>query len=159
MKGLQEFIIPYSISQVASLVILITAWKNTRWARWLFFFLFLWASCTNMYYGITRPGIYQQYADMALSFYRNFINGWFSQYSNILVPLIAVGQFLIAMGMLMKGWWVKGACIGAIIFLLGIAPLMVGSAFPFSITVSLAAVLILKYDDKNYIRNKPVKKP
>jgi hypothetical protein len=68
-----------------------------------------------------------------------------------MIPLIATGQLLIAVGMLLKGWWVQWACIGAIIFLLSIAPFMVGSAFPFSITVSVAAWMILKKDDRNYI--------
>lgn len=115
---------------------------------------FLWASGTNMYIGITKPDIYQEYADLAIPLYRDFINGWFSHYNYILIPLIAAGQFLIALGMLLKGWWVTAACFGAIIFLLSIAPLMVGAAFPFSITVSIAVWLILLNDDKSYIWKK-----
>ena len=107
-----------------------------------------------MYIGITKPDTYQLYADLAISVYRDFINGWLSHYNHIVIPLIAVGQFLIALGMLLKGWWVKAACIGAIIFLLSIAPLMVGAAFPFSLTVSIAAWLILLNDDKSYIWKK-----
>jgi hypothetical protein len=83
--------------------------------------------------------------------YQDFITGWFSDFHYIMVPLIALGQLSIAAGMLLKGRWVKWACIGAIIFLVSIAPLMVGSAFPFSITVSIAAWLILKRDKKNYL--------
>jgi len=150
MIGLEENIIPYIISQIASVIILIVALKRTRWARWLFALLFFWASVTNMYIGITNPNIYLEYADMAIPFYRDFINGWFSQYNYIIIPLIAVGQIFIAAAMLLKAVWVKLACIGSIVFLLSIAPLMVGSAFPFSITVSIAAVLILVDDDKNY---------
>jgi hypothetical protein len=69
--------------------------------------------------------------------------------------LIAVGQFIIAFGMLLKGIWVKLSCIGSIIFLLAIAPC--SSAFPFSITVFLAAFLIYKNDEKNYIRKKQLR--
>ena len=94
---------------------------------------------------------------MAIPFYRDFINGWFSHYKHIIIPLIAIGQFLIATGMLLKEVWVKLACIGSIVFLLSIAPLLVGSAFPFSITVSIAAILILKNDDKNYAWKKQEK--
>jgi hypothetical protein len=65
--------------------------------------------------------------------------------------LIAVGQFLIAIGILLKGWWVKWACIGAMIFLFSIIPLMVGSAFPFSLIVSWAAWLVLSRDKKDYL--------
>lgn len=154
MSRLEEFLIPYIISQVASIIILIVAWKKTSWARVLFALLFFWASGTNMYIGITKPDTYQLYADLAIPLYRDFINGWFSHYNHIIIPLIAVGQFLIGTGMLLKGWWVKAACAGAIIFLLSIAPLMVGSAFPFSITVSVAAWLVLLNDDKNYVWKK-----
>ena len=154
MSSLDDFLIPYIISQVASIIILIVAWKRTKWARVLFALLFLWASGTNMYIGITKPDTYQLYADLAIPVYRDFINGWFSHYNHIVIPLIAVGQFLIALGMLLKGWWVKTACVGAIIFLLSIAPLMVGAAFPFSLTVSVASWLILLNDDRNYLRKK-----
>jgi len=154
MNPLAEYLIPYTISQVVSLVILVAAWKKTRWARWLFVLLFFWASCTNMYIGLTKPDTYLLYADMAIPLYRDFINGWFSHYDHIIIPIIAVGQFLIAIGMLLKNWFVKWACIGSITFLLSIAPLMIGAAFPFSITVSIAALLILLNDDRNYIWKK-----
>ena len=157
MEGLQEYLVPYLISQAASLIILIAAWMRTRWGRWLFAALFLWASATNMYIGLTDPDSYLDNARFAIPLYQDFINGWFSHYNHIIIPLIAVGQFFIAIGMLLHSWWVKLACIGSIIFLLSIAPLMVGSAFPFSITVSIAAVIILTDDDKNYIWKKQAK--
>ncbi|HEY5771056.1 MAG TPA: hypothetical protein VIS75_00455 [Chitinophagaceae bacterium] len=154
MNGFDEYIVPFLISQVVSIIILIAAWKRTRWARWLFFVLFLWASATNMYIGLTDPDSYLDNARFAIPLYQDLINGWFSHYNHIIIPLIAVGQFFIAAGMLLHGWWVKLACIGSITFLLAISPLMVGSAFPFSITVSIAAFLILIDDDKNYIWKK-----
>lgn len=157
MNTLDGYLIPYMISQAASVIFLVVAWKKTKWARVLFALLFFWASGTNMYIGITNPHTYQLYADLAIPLYSDFINGWFSRHNYIVIPLIAVGQFLIASGMLLKGWGVTAACIGAIIFLLSIAPLMVGAAFPFSITVSIAAWLIFLNDDKNYIWQKTTK--
>ena len=157
MDGLQEYFVPYLISQAASLIILIAAWKRTRWARWLFSVLFLWASATNMYIGLTNPDSYLDNARFAIPLYQDFINGWFSHYNHIIIPLIAVGQFFISIGMLLHGWWVKLACLGSIIFLLSIAPLMVGAAFPFSITVSIASWLIFLNDDKNYIWKRQAK--
>ncbi len=149
MKGFEEYLIPYVISQIVSLLMLVFALKNTRIARGLFATLFLWASVTNMYLGLMKPEVYLEYADMALPFYRDFINGRFSHFNHFLIPFIAFGQFILAIGMLLKDWWVKLACVGAIVFFVGIAPLMVGSAFPFSITVSIAAYLILRKDDLN----------
>jgi hypothetical protein len=129
----------------------ITAAKSTRWARILFAALFFWACCMNMYLGIFAPDTYLDYAKFALPFYRDFINGWFSHYNHIIIPAIATGQLLIAIGMLLKGWWVKWACIGSIIFLMSISPLMVASAFPFSLIVSGAALLILKNDNRVFV--------
>lgn len=151
MNELNEYLVPYIISQVVSIVILIASWKRTRWARWLFFILFLWAFGINMYLGLTDPDSYLDNARFAISLYQDFINGWFSHHNHIIIPLMAIGQLFIAVSMLLHGWWVKLACIGSIIFLLSIAPLMVGAAFPFSITVSIAAWLIFLNDDRNYI--------
>ena len=144
MQGIDQYWLPYIISQVVSLVLLLVAWKKKGWARLLFALLFLYAGCYNLYIGFNRPDEYNNFARLALPPYRDFINGWFSTHNHIMIPLIALGQLLIGTGFLLKGWWVRMACIGAIIFLLAIAPLMVGAAFPFSITVSLAAWLILR---------------
>ena len=157
MNGLDEYMIPYLISQVVSIIILIAAWKRTRWARWLFSGLFLWASVTNMYIGLTDPDSYLDNARFAIPLYQDFINGWFSHYNHIIIPLIAVGQLFISAGILLHGWWVKLACIGSIIFFLSISPLMAASAFPFPLTVSIAIFLILINDDKNYIWKKQEK--
>jgi hypothetical protein len=154
MEGLNQYLVPYIISQVAAIIILVVAWKKTKWARVLFSALFYWASATNMHIGLTNPDSYLDNARLAIPLYRDFINGWFSHYNHIIIPLIALGQFMIATGMLLKGWWVKWACIAAIVFLLGIAPLMVGSAFPFSLIVSVAAWLIIRNDSKQYIWEK-----
>lgn len=151
MKGLEQFIVPYTISQIAAIAILIIALKSTRWARIVFAALFFWAFCINMYLGITNPDSYLDNAKFALPLYRDFIKGWFSHYNHIIIPAIACGQLLIAIGMLLKNWWVKWACFGAIIFLLSISPLMVASAFPFSLITSAAAFIILEKDSFNYV--------
>lgn len=156
MNMFDEYLVPYIISQIVSLIILAVAWKRTRWGRWLFAVLFFWAAVTNMYTGITNPDIYLKYADLAIPLYRDFINGWFSYYNHIIIPLIAIGQFMIATGILLKGIWFKLACLGSIIFLLSISPLLVGAAFPFSLTVSIAALQIYLNDDANYVWRKQV---
>jgi hypothetical protein len=151
MKDLDQFLVPYVISQAVAIGFLLAAWKNTKLARLLFALLFVAASAFNMHLGLTSPDTYLVYASMAVPLYRNFINGWFSHYNHIIIPMIALGQFAIGLGMLLKGWWVRWACVGAIIFLLSIAPLMTGSAFPFSLIVSCAAWLVLKKDKKCYL--------
>ena len=154
MHGLQEYIIPYTISQVVSLIILFLSWKKPKWARISLSVLFLYAGIYNLFTGLNKPDEYLGFAELALPVYRDFILGWFSHNNHIMIPLIAIGQLAVGIGVLLKNSIAKTACIGIIIFLLGIAPLMVGSAFPFSITVSLGVLLILRKGKMNYIWKK-----
>ncbi|MDB5021695.1 MAG: hypothetical protein JWQ28_2822 [Pedobacter sp.] len=151
MKELEQFIVPYLISQAVAIGFLFAAGKSTRLARLLFSVLFVAASALNMYLGLTSPNSYLVYAKMAVPLYRNIINGWFCHYNQFIIPVIAFGQFAIGVGMLLKGWWLKLACLGTIIFLLSIAPLMTGSAFPFSLILSWAAWLVLKKGKNDYL--------
>jgi hypothetical protein len=155
MKGLDQYLVLYLVSQVVAIVVLMATYRTTRIGRLVFAMMFIWASVTNMNIGVTKPDTYLEYGKMALPFYRDFINGWFSRYNHIVIPLIAVGQLLIGIGMLLKGWWVRWACIGAIIFLLCITPLIVGSAFPFPLIVAWAAWIVLKRDKKAYLWQRP----
>jgi hypothetical protein len=151
MYGLHQYLVPYLVSQVVAIILLLIAFRNTRLARLIVAVLFIAASAANMYTGLIKPDSYLDYGWMAVPLYRDFINGWFSHYIQIIVPVIAIGQLLIGVGMLLKGWWVRWACFGAIIFLLSIAPLLVGSAFPFSLIASWAVLLVLKRDKKTYL--------
>jgi hypothetical protein len=154
MKGFEHYLIPWLIANSAGLVILFTAYKWPKWGRILFSLLFGWACVLNYTTVHATPVVYLEYANMSIPIYSRFIEGWFSENIIFMVTLISAGQGTIAIGFLLKGWWVKLAGIGAILFLLSIAPMGVGAGFPFSITVSLAALFILKNDDLNVIWNK-----
>lgn len=155
MEGLVDYLVPYIISQFVAIGFLAAAARNTRLARLLFSILFLYAAFFNLQLSLKNPEVYLDYGSMALPFYRNFIEGWFSRHIQIVVPLIAAGQFLIGIGMLFHSWWVKWACIGAMTFLMAIVPLMVGSAFPFPLVVSMAAWIVLQTDQKDFLWHKP----
>lgn len=155
-------VIIYTVSNVIGALLLWAAIKKTRLTRLLLLLIFAWASWTNYRTAHLHPEFYQGYSQHAIGFYRDFINGWFKTHSMVMVSIIAVGQAMIAFGMLLRGMWVKIACIGAIIFLLAIAPLGFYAAFPFSVTVSLACYFILKKENKDYlwdgiVRRKAVK--
>ncbi len=119
----------------------------------MFSLLFVWACWVNYKTAHEQPGIYLDYSRKAIGIYRDFINGWFSGHITAFVSCIAIGQGLIAVGMLLKGMWVKLACTGAIIFLVSIAPLGYYAGFPFSLTVSLAAYIIIRKDKLDYVWN------
>jgi hypothetical protein len=153
MKGLDNpnYLVAYIISNIAGLLFLLAAIKKPYLARLMFVLLFGWACVANYTLAHQKPEEYLNYADTSVKWYRDFIHGWFTNHITTMVSLIAIGEGLIAVGMLLKGWWVRLACIGVIIFLMSIAPLGVYAGFPFSITVSIAAFLILKKHALNYL--------
>ncbi len=141
MKGLENntYLVLYIISNVVALVMLWAAWKKHRLLRFLFFLLFAWASWTNWNEAIKSPAFYLDYADLTfLDSYREFIHGWFGNHITEVVGFIATCQALIAISMLLKGWMLKTGALGAIIFLLAIVPLGVGSAFPCTLIMAIA---------------------
>ena len=152
MELLKEYLIQWTISNsVAILFLVVAIWKQKP-ARLLFALLFSWACWINYTTAHNTPEVYLEYALLTpFDFLRDFINGWFKEHTTIMVTLISFGQGLIAIGMLLKDWWVRIACIGAIVFLLSIATLGIGSAFPFSIIASVALYFILKKDNLNYL--------
>jgi len=151
MENLELYLIPWVIANVSGLIIIIVAYKWSKWGRILFSLLFGWACFINYTTVHATPEVYLEYASMALPLYSRFIEGWFSENIISMVTLISAGQGAIAIGFLLRDWWVKLAGIGATLFLLAIAPLGVGAGFPFSITVSVAALIILKKDELKYI--------
>jgi hypothetical protein len=153
MKGLDDpnYLAGYIISNIVGLLFLWAAIKKPYLSRVMFVLLFGWAAVINYSISHDKPEVYLEYANASVKWYRDFIHGWFSRNISLMVTLIAIGQAAIAIGMLLRGWWVRISCVGTIIFLLGIAPLGAYAAFPFSMTVSLAAFFILKNGAFNYL--------
>jgi len=144
-------VIAYLGSNIVGLMFLFVAYRWSQIARGMFALMFGYAAWINYNLSHTEPDAYLDYAEYALGFYADFIGGWFSQNITFFVTLIAAGQLLIAVGMVLRKTFVTLACIGVIIFLTAIAPLGFYAAFPFSITVSFAAFLIIKKDDKQFV--------
>jgi hypothetical protein len=152
MKGLDNYLASYIISNVVAVLMLLAAWKTSKIARGLFFLLFIWAAYTNYNYAIYNPDAYLEYANLSLlNVYVQFIQGWFSRHVVAAVSFIATCEALIGISMLLKGWIFKTGCIGAIIFLLAIAPLGVGSGFPCTVIMAAALLLISKKTASQYI--------
>lgn len=146
------YLLMYCVSNAVALLLLWSAWKRPRISRLMFFLLFAWASWTNWTEAQRNPQFYIEYADLSfLSIYKQFIYGWFSHHIREAVSLIAICQALIAVSMLLKGWILRIGAIGAIVFLLAIAPLGVGAAFPFSVIASVALYLILRRCTRDYL--------
>lgn len=152
MELLKEYLIPWIASNSIAILILVAAIRKPKLARLLFALLFSWACWINYTTAHNSPDDYLNYAALTpFSFYHDFINGWFKEHITSVVTFISLGQGLIALGMLLKGWMVRIAGIGAIVFFLAITPLGIGSGFPFTVITSVAVYFILKKNDLNYI--------
>ncbi|MEZ4968049.1 MAG: hypothetical protein R2791_22600 [Saprospiraceae bacterium] len=140
----QVFWIAYAASNAVALLLLIAARYYPRLARFLYFLLFAWASWINTKTALYNPADYLNYSAYAVSFYRDFIDGWFAQHVTPMVLFIASGQALIALSMWAKGFLFRLGCIGGMLFLLGIAPLGVAAAFPFSLIAGAGLWVLMR---------------
>ena len=128
-----------------ALLMLVVSWRWRNVGRGLFVVLFLWAAQVNMRLAIWNPAAYLEYARWAIYPYADFIRGPFARHTSLYVAAIAVGQLGIGVFTALRGRAVTLGLAGAIVFLLAIAPLGRGSAFPFSLVASLAAALLLRH--------------
>jgi len=77
-----------------------------------------------------------------LPIYRNFIEGIFSQNATLFITLIASGQILSGIFLLMrKPMFVLGV-IGGIVFFVAISPLGFGSAFPATLLMAFSLIVL-----------------
>lgn len=143
--------IAYAASNIVAVLLLLACWKRSRLGRFLYFVLFAWAAWVNSSTALKNPGIYLDYANYAWPVYREFITGWFSGHITPMILIIATGQACIALGMLAKDRIFKLACVGGIIFLMAIAPLGVGAAFPFSLTASAGFWLLYRHGSERWL--------
>jgi hypothetical protein len=146
-----EYLNAYLVSNAIALALLGLSFRRPNWVRWLSVAIFGWASYTNSRIGLSRPLDYQTFGTLTpFDPYRDFIHGWFREHTATLLLPIAAGQLAIA---LMLAWnhrvTRRLAVIGAVVFLLAIAPLGVGSAFPFSITYGVGLLVMLHGLDRD----------
>jgi len=136
-----EFIAPYTISNIVSVVLLVSAYRWPRISRILFVLIFLIAGLFNIYTAMTEPEAYLFYGDMAvLEPYRHFIHGFFSIHTQEIVLAIALGQLCVAALLSFKGKLFKLGIVGGVIFFIAITPLGIGSAFPATLLMAIALI-------------------
>lgn len=141
----KAYLIAYIISNAFALLVLFFSWKHIKLARLAFVILFGWASWANWTTAINSPDDYLDYAGLTFfPFYKHFITGWFSNHTLLIIGLIATAQTFIAISLLLKGWVYKAGIIGGMVFLISIAPLGVGSAFPCTLLLALGMGMIYK---------------
>jgi hypothetical protein len=66
------------------------------------------------------------------------------------VGLVAACQALIALGLLLKGFVTRVACLGGIVFLLAITPFGVGSGFPATLLMAVGLYLVMRKESRRW---------
>jgi len=144
---MEESLILYlQLTSIAvSLVLLLISLKWPNVGRLFFSLIFLYASYINIKTAILDPDQYLNYARFTwFTSYENFIDGFFSHHIAEIVCLIAFSQLLIGILMTTKEKAVVWSGWAAIAFLVGIAPLGVGSGFPSTLIMALAIYSIIR---------------
>lgn len=140
-----EFLVPYLISNAIGVAILALAFWRPRFVKWIWVAIFLWAATVNTLTATREPWMYLAYGALTPSdTYRGFIEGWFSRHIQQMVVSIAAGQLTIAILLARADGARHLGVLGGVVFLLAIAPLGVGSGFPFSLT-GIASLLVMEW--------------
>jgi len=156
---LQEFWLPYLVSQIIFILLLIASWRWFKGARIFWMLIFLAAGLFNLYTALTDPQVYTMYAPgVWLPLYRTFIDGEFARHPQWYVIPIALGQLCISILLTQKTPLFRLGCLGGIIFLLAISPLGIGSAFPATVIGALGLVLLWRHGAEQLIWQKSTNK-
>ena len=136
-------------SIVAALVLVLMCWRWRPVGRLFFVLLFLFAAQFNFRLALTHPEEYLSFAPLAyLQWYRDFILGYFARHTAVIVAAIAVGQVFIGVLVLLSGRMLKLGLIGAMVFLIAVAPLGTGAGFPATLILAWGAALLLTGQDR-----------
>lgn len=145
-------LIPYIISNVAALAILWFSVKKPSVAKVMLAVLFVGAGAANVYISFTNPAAYRTFAETSvLDWYAVVINGFFSDYTTLIVSCISIVQVYVGVSMFLDGTRFSAGCVAGLLFGLMIAPLGIGSAFPSSVIFSLAFFVLLIGRDKHAV--------
>jgi hypothetical protein len=145
-----EYLGPYIGFNIFAVTLVFLAIKWPRLARALFVLIFLAAGLFNIYTALTQPEEYLNYGDMAvLELYSSFINGFFREYTQLIVLVIALGQLSIAALLSGNGNRLRLGAVGGVVFFFAIAPLGIGSAFPTSLIMAVALIVMQRPLIKN----------
>ncbi len=143
----ESYLAPLVASILFSVFLLILAAFWPRLVRTSFILLFLAGSIVNTALALRRPDVFVDYYSTTalLPPYRDFITGFFSQHTQPIVLALAIGQLLVAFLLSRRGLFFRLGAAGACIFLLAITPLGIGSAFPATLILT-TAILIMSFN-------------
>jgi hypothetical protein len=154
----REFLGPYLGTNIVSAALVFSAIKWPRLTRVLFVVIFVAAGLFNTYTALTQPDVYLDYGDMAvLDVYRQFINGFFSEHTQAIVLAIALGQLSVGALLTGGGHPLRMGVAGGVIFFIAITPLGVGSAFPATLLMAVALIVMQRRLAQDEVKKTQVK--
>ena len=136
--------IPFIITNALTLVMIFVCFKWPKVGKAAWGIIFILAAVFNSYTAVTDPQAYLGYGDFAIGLYKNFINGIFSTHTAFFICLIAIGQFLDGLFLLLRKRLFYLGILGGIIFFVSIAPMGLGSAFPSTLLMALSLIILYK---------------
>ena len=140
--NLPDYWFPYVITHAVTLVLIFICFRWPKIGKAAWGVIFILAGIFNIFTVIKNPDAYLGYRDHAAEFYKFFIDGVFNSFTVFIVSLIAAGQILVGFFLLRKGKIFLLGILGGIVFLIAIAPLGVGSAFPSTLLMAFSLVLL-----------------
>ena len=133
----------YVISNIFALALIVAAARWPRVARLFVSVLFVGGGIWNLFASLTMPQFYvATYGPLATPPYQAFIYGPFATNPALFVVPIAIGEMTIGVLAAGSGRWIRLSMVGMTVFMLGLAPLGVGGAFPFSVFAIVAGYLL-----------------
>jgi hypothetical protein len=152
METLDKYIAPYIITNVFFILCIAAAIWKPIYCRVFLVLVFLSASVINTINAFTHPESYLIFGELSFhNFYSDFIYGSFAEHIKLYILIISAGQMLIAAGLVLKRHYTGIACLGGIIFGFAIAPLGIGSAFPSTVFMAIAFLILLRNYRHDYI--------
>ena len=133
---------PYLVTHTITLSLLFICHKRPRIGKTAWGVIFVLAGVFNLIYGNVKPAAYLGYGEHALGLYQRFIHGAFSTNTGLFISLIALGQVLVGILLFARGMPFLVGILGGILFLLAIAPLGIGSAFPSTLLMALCLIIL-----------------
>lgn len=138
------FSFAYMVSNTVGLFMLIAAIFAPLLARFLMVLIFVGAAVFNAFMAIRSPELFMVYGAMTVSpVYEQFIYGAFRNNITAIVVSISVCQLATGIFIAGKGPLLRLGLAAATIFLVAIAPLGAGSAFPSTLVLAIAAIILM----------------
>ena len=137
-----DYWFPYVVTHAVTFLMILICYKWPKAGKVAWGIIFILAGIFNIFTVIRDPEAYLSYRDHAVDFYKFFIDGVFRSFTIFIVSLIGIGQILVGIFLLRKGKLFLLGILGGIVFLVAIAPLGIGSAFPSTLLMAFSLILL-----------------